>query len=148
MIFGSPVSVFLSLSSLSQAHTEAGLPYRCACCMSWCTPPAAWATRACLYATCPSCCRPCWTSCLIKVSKRQSTVWYFRISSPLGFFQLYAQPSKETILPDCGDWHMVAYLMLCNGYQSLCLLGLHCSIVLCVYRYGFLFLTEAPLATQ
>ena len=54
---------------LPQAHTEAGLPFRCACCTSWSTPPAGWETPHCLCGTSPSFCRPCWTSCLTRVSE-------------------------------------------------------------------------------
>lgn len=54
---------------LSQVPTKAGLLCRCAFSTNWCTPPAAWVTRVCRCVTCPSCCRPCWTSSLIKVRR-------------------------------------------------------------------------------
>lgn len=51
-----------------QALTEAGPPSRCVCCMSWCMRPGEWGTLPSLSGTCPSCYRPCWTSCQTKVS--------------------------------------------------------------------------------
>lgn len=63
-----------------QVPTEAGRPYKFASSTSLFTPLVAWATRACLFATCPSYCRPCWTSCLIKVSSARS---YYNCSTQL-----------------------------------------------------------------
>lgn len=53
----------------SQARTEAGPPSRCVCFTSWSTRPEEWGIPLFLSGTCPSCCRPCWTFCRIKVSE-------------------------------------------------------------------------------
>lgn len=65
---------------LFQVSTEAGLLYKYASSTSLFMPLVAWATRVCLFATCPSSCRPCWTSCLIKVS---SACLYYTYSTQL-----------------------------------------------------------------
>lgn len=60
---------FMMLWLSSQARTEAGLPSRCVCFMSWSMPPEGWGILLFLSGTCPSCYRPCWIFCQIKVSE-------------------------------------------------------------------------------
>ena len=74
------LSVSVSLS-VSQGPIVAGRLCRCVSSTSWCMPRGVWATLACLSATCPSSCRPCWTSCLTKVSRRHPLAsWAFQKS--------------------------------------------------------------------
>lgn len=103
-----------------QVPTEAGRPYKFASSTSLFTPLVAWATRACLFATCPSYCRPCWTSCLIKVSSARS---YYTCST-----QLWKQTNiQHHSLCWCGII-FILNCILCSSKPVFCCQA--CNIVL------------------
>lgn len=84
----------------SQAPTEAGRLFRCDCCTSWSTLRAAWATLHCPSDTCPSCCRPCWTSSLIKVSSLKKSHIKIEVTRQLLLSRFLRWALKQSLLEE------------------------------------------------
>lgn len=102
-------------------------------------PLVAWATRVCLFATCPSSCRPCWTSCLIKVSSaclyytystqlwKQTKIWHYSLCQWM--WNIFFSSSVVFFAPQ-SQYSVVRSATLCTDHKS-------CAARMCFFFSSF-----------